>query len=264
MSLSERLARLRNFQSRDFWAMVFARPLTILILLALAEKSWVTPNRITTLAMILKGLGAYLIAFEPTEISGIWAAILVNLGLVCDNMDGTLARYRQNGTLWGFYYDKLSDAVTLVLLFWAMAFRAFNISHNILDIVLPLVGVCGAMTAGYAKWVAERVCSDSELKQIIKTPERFSDWVQKHTKHDNIVEPPRRNFVDWLKWLGWALFSILFVNEVDLFFWIAVALLSGEMWIFSRVISSLVALGLLVGPLFFAIKVRRLAVEQSR
>lgn len=237
--------------------MLFARPLTILFLLPLAEKKWVTPDRITLLAILTKGLGILLIANHPSYGAGLWAAALINLGLVLDNMDGTLARFRQCGTFFGFYFDKISDAITLLLLFWAVGYRAFLVTGNILDLIIPTMGIGGAMVAGYSKWVADRVVRDIELKHRLRDNQQLQQWVSTQTKHDQIIPPPKRTFGDWLRWFGWAFFSILLVNEVDLFFWISLALITGKYWIFTRIISSLLILGLIVGPVVFAVKIRR-------
>ena len=57
MKLKDRWMKLRNYQSDDFWAMLFARPMTILFLLPIVEKKWVTPNRITVLSILTKLAG---------------------------------------------------------------------------------------------------------------------------------------------------------------------------------------------------------------
>ena len=36
-------------------------------------------------------------------------------------MDGTIARYRNTASKFGFFYDKATDAVTMTIMFWAMA-----------------------------------------------------------------------------------------------------------------------------------------------
>jgi phosphatidylglycerophosphate synthase len=238
--------------------MVFARPLTILFLLPICELRWVTPNRLTALAIIVKlSAVGLLFGFRVRSID-ILAAVLLNLGLVLDNMDGTLARYRKSGTLFGFYFDKASDAVTLVLLFCALAFRAYVDSHCLQDLVVPLLGVCGVFVSGYVKWVADRVLTDLQLKRLSSDPEALAKWAAAHVVHDDSQAPPKRTAIDWLRFFGWALVSILLINEVDLFFWSGLALVTCQHWIFTRVISGLCALGAIVVPLGFAVKLYRL------
>ena len=254
-TLKDRWMRLRNFQSRDFWAMVFARPVSILLLLPVADCRWVTPNRLTLLSVLTKLAGVALIALHHSYVAGIWAAVLVNLGLVFDNMDGTLARYHRSGTFLGYYLDKASDALTMALLLPAMGYRAFLVTQHPLDLFLPAMAACGAFVAGYTKWVADRVVTDIKLKQLCDDRDRLQQWVAAHLEHDRPAEVPRRGPVDWLRWLGWALLSILFVNEVDIFLWIAIALFTTEYWIVTRLVSALLAVGILAGPVAYTVKI---------
>jgi hypothetical protein len=255
--LKQRWMRLRNFQSKDFWAMIFARPLTILFLLPVADAAWVTPNRITVLAVLVKAAGISLIALDHSWAAGVWAAVLMNLGLVLDNMDGTLARYRQQGSFFGYILDKVSDAATLILMFWAIGYRAYCQTNDMLDLVLPAVGIGGAYVAAYSKWVADRTLSDIKIKKLVDDPVQLQSWARDRVRHDKTSLPPRRSAVDWLKWLSWAIFSILLINEVDFFLWAAVALISGQYWIFTRVLATILSLGIIVAPIIFVVQVYR-------
>ena len=80
----ERWYRLRNYQSKDFWAMVFARPLTILMLLPVADLDWVTSNRITIFSVITKLFGTWMLIYCPSYSGGIIGGALTkarsNLG----------------------------------------------------------------------------------------------------------------------------------------------------------------------------------------
>jgi phosphatidylglycerophosphate synthase len=256
-SIKERWMRLRNFQSRDFWAMVFARPLTILLLLPIADVRWITPNRITIVALLTKLAGIALLALVPAYAGGVWAAVLVNLGLVADNMDGTLARYRRCGTFFGSYLDKVSDAGTLILLFWAMGYRTYLSSGEPLDMVLPAMGIGGGMVAAYCRWVADRIETDIHLRKLASDGEMLQDWARRRLRPDAGQPPPERTLGDWIKWLGRAVLSILLFNEVDIFFWLALALVIRQPWLFTRVLCPFYALGMVVGPIAFALRIRR-------
>lgn len=238
--------------------MVFARPLTILFLLPIIEKKWVTPNRLTVMSVFTKLVGIYLIAFKHTYSAGIWGAVLINLGLILDNMDGTVARYRLSGTSFGYYFDKATDAVTLVLLFWAMGYRAYLHTGSLIDLMLPQAGIIGAFIANYSKWVAETVFTSMKLKQLLPDKEKLFDYAKARTTQKPAAKPPKRGFFDWIKFFGWAILSILFFNEVDIYFWCAVALITGKYWIFTVFNSGFLALGLLAGPILFAVKIYRM------
>ncbi len=254
MEIKERIHRLRNFQSDDFWAMIFARPLTILFLIPLIEKKWVTPNRLTVLSFLTKIAAVLLIAFNFSYIGGIWGAILINLGLVFDNMDGTVARFRNSGSYFGYFFDKATDAISFVLLFWAMGFRAYHFTHSIIDLILPFAGVTGAFIANYSKWVADHVLTDIEIKENLNN-NTLETWAKKRTQGFVFKEPPKRTVKDWIKWFFSAIISILKFNEVDIYFWSALALITEKYWIFTRFDAFFLIFGLFGGPVAFLIKV---------
>ena len=119
------------------------------------------------------------------------------------------------------------------------------------------MAVGGALVAGYAKWVADRVLTDVKLTELVLDREQLQQWVRFRIKHDRSKIPPKRTLADWGRWLGWAFLSILLFNEVDIFFWLGLALIAGESWIFTRVLCSFLIMGMLVGPISFALKIQQ-------
>src|SRR5580698_4873044 len=85
-------------------------------LVAPLKDSWVTPNHLTTLRLIVGLAGA--LAFIP----GTWgwtnlAALLVILSNFLDHTDGELARISGKSSRIGHLYDLASDALVTILLF---------------------------------------------------------------------------------------------------------------------------------------------------
>jgi len=234
--------------------MVCARPLTILFLLPIVEKKWVTPNRITISSILTKFAGVLFIAFDMSYSGGVIGAILVNLGLILDNMDGTVARFRNTCTEFGYYLDKSTDAVMLVLLFWAMGYRGYHFTNDIIDLVIPLLGVSGVFVTSYSKWVSEKVLLGLTVTQKHLNGQ-IEEYEAKKDKGFVWTPPPKRGVIGWIKWFGKAIFSILYFNEVDIFFWAGLALVTEKWWIFNRFNSGFMMLGLLVGPILFMFKV---------
>ena len=116
-----RLAGLRNYQSSEWYAALVIRPLTIAVTYPLADWRWVTPNRCTTAGNLAK-LAAAALILSP----GHWllAAILLQVGVVFDHMDGMLARYRRTFTKLGSFYDKVSDMITWTAIMGAAGWQA--------------------------------------------------------------------------------------------------------------------------------------------
>lgn len=80
------------------------------------KNSWVTPNHLTTVRLLV-GLGAAL-AFTPGTYG--WsnlAALLLSLSNFLDHTDGELARISGKGSRFGHLYDLTCDAVVTILLF---------------------------------------------------------------------------------------------------------------------------------------------------
>ncbi|MBP5406275.1 CDP-alcohol phosphatidyltransferase family protein [bacterium] len=263
MKLKDRWMKLRNFQSKDFWAMLFARPLAILFLLPIVEQKWVTPNVITALSFIVKVIGAAYVFFDRTYSGGVIGAILLNLGFVLDNMDGTVSRFKNCPTKFGFFFDKISDSIAMIIMFWAIGFRAYDVTKEPVDLLLPLFASTATYVIGYTKWVSERVILDLKIIENYRkgTLEEFGASMDRCPVWST---PPQRKFSDWIKWFFEAIFSIFKMNEVDIFFWAGLALITEKYWIFTRMDSGLILCGIIVVPIIFSVKVLKKEREVAK
>ncbi len=261
-TLAERLLRLRNYQSKDFWAMVFARPLTILFLLPVADVAWVTPNLITWVSVVVKLAGIAALGVWPGWTGGVVGGLLVNLGLVLDNMDGTLARYRGTSTYLGYYLDKAVDNLTLAAMFGAFGYRAWVQSGDPWELAICMAGLAGAQVAAYAKWVSQKVGLDADLNWHAQN-QSLQAYALARTNQNPSEPPPKRSFGQWIRFVGEAFFSIVKFNEVDIFFFLLLALVVDQLWIFSKVACAVYALGLLIGPIKFYFDLRAKLAKQG-
>ena len=209
------LDRLRNWQSRMFWSRLFARPLAIALLYPIADLPWVTPNVLTHLGNLNFGAG----------IAAMWlghdvaAAVFLQIHLIFDNMDGTLARYRGCETSFGSYYDKISDALGISAMFLSLGWLAFE-----RDPSRPHLIAVGAIIAinqillGYSKWVTVA----AHLKQGTAST----------SVHQGAVPPPTRTPVQWALWFFDSLARIALFEEADYFLWVGLALILGRLdWV---------------------------------
>ncbi len=215
MAPPSKLTRLRNWQSHEFWVRLFARPLSIVLLYPVADVPWVTPNLLTHIGNL----------FFAGAIAAMWldawilAAVLLQLHLVFDNMDGTLARYRRCGTQFGSYYDKISDYFGISAMFLTVGWLAY-----LQDPTRPHLIVVGALIAiseilmGYSKWltVATRL-------KVGKSP---------GSARSGEVPPPARTPAQWALWVLDSVARIVLFEEVDYFFWVGLALIIGRLdWV---------------------------------
>lgn len=207
----ERLRRIRNWQSHEWYAALVVRPIAIGVMLVIADWPWVTPNRLTTLANVAKLAAAA--AIFTGEARWLWpAALLLQLGLLLDHLDGTFARYRKSFSDFGSYYDKTSDAFTWFLILMAAGWVETRAGGGALALVLAAAGAHGHLLLGYMKWVQQ-----SHMPRASGPP-------ADHT-------PPERTPAEWVRWFFARLAQIPRFEEVDQFFWLGLALVTGKvMW----------------------------------
>ncbi len=98
------------------------------------------PNIITMINLIL-GMAALLLTYEG---SFSFAAILVLIGMLCDGLDGRVARLLHAESLFGKELDSLSDVITFgvapAFIMYAAVLRNFGTIGSIVAIAFPVAG----------------------------------------------------------------------------------------------------------------------------
>lgn len=219
-----RIARLRQKQEAAFTPVFLHRPLAILFLIPSADWAWLTPNRITTISIVMRLVTAALVWPEAwgglaDSPATLWtAAILWHLGSVFDAMDGALARYRGIASAFGRYYDKISDRLITLTLMVAIGARAYLHTDDARYLVAAMVYVSLTGTLSTAKWITLGILTDLEGKAKVEDPtERPA---------------PERTLAQWAGHLLYRAHRIVVVTEVDLPLWGSIALLTGkEHWL---------------------------------
>lgn len=251
-----RIARLRQKQETAFAPIFLHRPLAILFLIPTADIRWITPNRLTTISILMRLVTAWLMLPErfygPAESTTtlVVAAVLWQLGCVLDAMDGALARYRGASSALGRYYDKVSDRVLSLALVIALTLRPLARDDELLPLVLGAIYVSLTGTLSVAKWIEIGIKADMKILGGSADPEE--------------VGAPRRTLLDWLKYLAWSSRTAIVVSEVDLPLWGSIALLTGtEKWLFYYLGAFIVPYSL--GALFVrGYRLHRLDLERAR
>lgn len=215
----ERLQRIRNFQSEDWYPALVIRPLTIGIMLIVADWRFLTPNRVTTLANLSKLAGAWFV-LDPSR--WVLAVVLLQLGLLLDHLDGTIARYRRTFTKLGSYYDKVSDMITWAVIVMVVGWQAYRTSGDATFIVLAAASVIALQLRGYMKWLTH---AETERIRWLEARPDPAAAVAKHTAPIVIKPPPARTARDWAIWFAKKLAVVFIFEEMDLWFWLGLALL---------------------------------------
>ncbi len=215
----ERLQRIRNFQSQDWYPALIIRPLTIGIMLIIADWKVLTPNRLTTIANLTKLAGTYLLLHRDHWVASV---ILLQLGILFDHLDGTMARYRRTFTKLGSYYDKVSDMITWCLIVVVLGWQAYAQSGKAYFIVLGAASVIALNLRGYMKWLSQAETERIRWFEARKDP---TSAIAKHTAPIVIKPPPVRTPRDWAVWFAKKLLMVFAFEEMDLWFWLGLAML---------------------------------------
>jgi len=208
----ERLKRIRNYQNTEFFPALFLRPASILVTLVVGDWAWVTPNRVTLFATVLKlaAAGMFLVDDYCWLVAG---AITLLLGAIFDHVDGTLARYRKTPSNLGFFYDTVSDAVTWFTTLAALGWTASQRTEDVHLLVVAAAGAYALMVNGYTRSVVETANERAKAEAAAASPDLF---------RESGGDPPERTRAAWLGWVGRCVAQIWKFQEMDLFFWVTV------------------------------------------
>ena len=214
---AERLRRVRNWQSSEFYAALVIRPIAILVMLVIADWRFVTPNRLTAAANVAKLAAAYGILSDHF----IWAAVLLQAGLLFDHLDGTLARYRGASTSLGGYFDKVSDVYTWVAITLALSWVVYQRTGSAALLLMGSMSSVSMVTIGYVKWVFVHEEDRRRWRRAVADP---AAAVARENAAPASMSPPDRTPAQWLKFIGARLLKVVAFEEVDLFFWVGLFL----------------------------------------
>jgi phosphatidylglycerophosphate synthase len=227
----ERLQRIRNFQSEDWYPALVIRPITIGLMLIVADWRFLTPNRVTTVATLAKLAGTYYL-FDPDR--WVLAAVLLQIGLVLDNVDGTIARYRRTFTRLGSFYDKVSDFITWSLIVMVCGWEQTKLSGDPKWLVLAAAAITALNCRSYMKWLAH---AETERIRWLEAREDPVAAVAKRTAPITIDPPPTRTTRDWALWFAKKVGAVFVFEEADLWFWLGLGLvikrLDLVLWLFA-------------------------------
>lgn len=155
MGFTERRLQLKaTFKPREeWWSRVFATPVANIILLAIADWRFITPNRLTVLSFLLAIVSAVLILRGDYSLL-VAAGVILQISYIIDCMDGQLARYRNVASIAGSFLDKWSDFVKFPLIILALSVSAYNATPTIAPIVFGISSVFLICYLPYLKMLA--------------------------------------------------------------------------------------------------------------
>ena len=112
-----------------WWASIFSSQIANIFLIFISDIKWITPNRVTTFSLFTCVIAAAFIS-AGIPICLIIGAILVQLVFILDCLDGQLARFREQSSNFGAWYDRVTDRVKDFLIYFSIASGHFRIYED--------------------------------------------------------------------------------------------------------------------------------------
>lgn len=141
-----------------FYGRHVMRKLSIYLTGALS-KTAIRPEAVTAFSIGAGALGALSLS------KGQWflGILLVNLWYLLDHVDGELARFREEVSVTGLYFDTITNAIVPPLTFWGLGVGLWEIGGSVTWLWM---GVTGA----YASWMLLAIpfCESAVLLQWLK------------------------------------------------------------------------------------------------
>ena len=109
-----------------WWASLFSGPVANHMLRYIADINWITPNCLTTSSLFLCILACGFIANGSQQLL-IIGAILIQFVFILDCMDGQLARYRNQTSNFGAWYDRVTDRIKDFMIYFSIAFGHYRV-----------------------------------------------------------------------------------------------------------------------------------------
>jgi phosphatidylglycerophosphate synthase len=213
LPFAARLRLMRNKRYEDWWHIVFGGPIGTFIAALIAEVRWITPNLVTLFGFVLRLVGSgLLLAREPWAD---WVALgLLELSLVLDMTDGSLARYRKQPSALGAFLDKITDGVSLATLGVLLGVRAWLEGHGLLHVLAGAFLGLSYLLRCYMYWVVRYLERDGAAPAAAgPSPERpFGDLT----------------FRERLRYYLAQSWRIVMFSEGDVYFWVGLALVLGR------------------------------------
>ena len=182
--------RMANRANDGFFSVFFLRKFSK-ILTWIAVRIGVTPNQITLISFAIGLYAAYQFA-----LGDFWqiffGAILLQISIIVDCVDGELARYKRKFSKLGAWLDAITDRVKEYLVFFGLAYGAYRDGRNLW---LPAIAMMTIQTY--------RHLSDYNFAQLMRLrmePE-FAKSVDFMAESDGIIQlerPPKGRLRYWL------------------------------------------------------------------
>jgi phosphatidylglycerophosphate synthase len=213
-TFAKRYRKVRTRWNAEWWSIAFGGPIGNLLTALIADRRWITPDGLTVVSLLCTMAGAWCV-LDGSGGRDIAAVVLLQVHVILDCMDGSLARYRRRVSSRGAFLDKVSDMIGLLVLFAAVGWRAHGDSGDAAVLLVAPLIAASFVLRGYVFWVVE-----SLERARPEAPRTVGDL-----RHDYSAMTARERASRYLC----SMWRIVEVGESDLYFWISLALVLGRL-----------------------------------
>lgn len=119
--MADKIRLKQAMKAKDgWWASIFSGPVANFFLRFVVDIKWISPNCVTTNSLLLCILACGFIANGNPGFLVV-AAFLIQLVFILDCLDGQLARYRNEHSNFGAWYDRVTDRVKDFIIYFSIA-----------------------------------------------------------------------------------------------------------------------------------------------
>lgn len=180
---------------------LFYRRISIPVANFLHKHTGLTPNQITILSAVMGFFAMLLVAYYPTYQNMIIAAILFQIEVVLDCVDGNLARLRSMKSKFGSWLDTNVGVLTQIFAYFTLAFAAVSYSNPQVVFILLAISIASRLVLNVSATEAEFLFSSRDSVKL-DVRNKIADKLG--------VNPVDITFSDDLKYLIASLGLILF------------------------------------------------------
>ena len=190
-------ASLKLIEVEELLDLFFYRPLAFLFVKAV-YKTNLTPNQITSIALIVGMIGGFFYFFNTHYAISIGAILLITYD-VLDCSDGMIARLKKNGTFFGRILDGIADYFVTVTVYLGIGFGFASNSEDPLFywILLVLAGASNIIHAGTVDFYRNKFL-DYTFNRDATLGENLKEFEEESEKLNNVSGKYFQKFVVWI------------------------------------------------------------------
>lgn len=133
----------------SIFSIYFYRKISLRITKLLVKTS-ITPNQITFFSLVLSLIAAYFFIFGNYYYALI-GVLFLHLSFLFDHVDGEIARYKNLKSLFGAWFDQVTDRIMESLVFVGITIGVYINMNNYLVFIFGMLAVFNLFMVGYVR-----------------------------------------------------------------------------------------------------------------